>query len=122
MTNEAPLSYKITDPAEMAVDKLPPLDRHPGEFVREVILPEYGLSVARLARLIDVNRANLSNVLHGKVYLSRELAYRLGALLDDHLADFLINYQLQWDLAQEADRRAELRQEIERLERPLESA
>lgn len=115
---EAKSAYKITDPAEMAV-KLPAIDRAPGCFLRDVVLPEYGMTnVADLARRLGVNRPNLVNVLGGTSAVSRELAYRLGALLNDHVADLLIAYQHAWDLQNEAGRREELKAEIERVPAP----
>lgn len=110
--------FKITDPAEQLVGELPPLDRHPGVWIRETLLPAWKLDVSKLARAIDVNRANLSEVLSGKRDVSRELAYRLGALMNDHVADLVIAYQHTWDLQQEAGRRAALRVEISRLPEP----
>ena len=110
--------FKITDPAEMLVELQPPLHMHPGVFVREVLLPQYGLKVAPLARMLNVARPNLHRVLQGERDVSRELAYRLGALMNDHVADFLINYQMMWDKQQEADRREELKREITRLPSP----
>lgn len=114
--------YKLTDPAQMAVTDLPPLDIHPGIYARDVLLKAYGLSISRTAELIKVNRPNLSNVLNGKSDISRELAYRLGALMNDDVTDLLIAYQNAWDLQQEAGRREELRKEIERLPEPEEIA
>lgn len=110
--------FKIAAAEEMMVAALPPLDRHPGVFIREVLLPEWGLDVAKLARQIKVNRPNLHEVLSGKRDVSRELAYRLGAAMNDHVADLVIAYQHAWDLQQEQSRRDELRGEIERLAEP----
>jgi addiction module HigA family antidote len=108
--------HKITDPAEQRVEALPPLDRPPGVFIREVLLPEYGLDISKLARHIQVNRANLHEVLSGKRDVSRDLAYRLGAAMGDETADLLLAYQHAWDLAQERDRRAGFKETIARLE------
>jgi len=121
MPSKASEQYKITDQAEMLVEALPPLDRHPGQFIREVLLPEYGLTISGLAEAIKVNRPNLSNVLHGKNDVSRELAYRLGALMRDEVADLLIAYQNAWDLQQERGRREVLKAEIARLPEPVEA-
>lgn len=109
---------KITDPAEMLVEHQPPLHIHPGVFIRDVLLPQYGLKVAPLARLIGVARPNLHHVLQGSRDVSRELAYRLGALMNDSVADFLISSQMAWDKQQEAERREELKREITRLPAP----
>lgn len=116
MKNEPTDEFKITDPAEMLVLDDQPLTTHPGVFLREVILPQWGLTkIAPLARMLGVNRPNLHNVLHGTSDVSRELAYRFGALLGDHAADFLIAYQNRWDLEQEKGRREELKRQIPRL-------
>ncbi|MYL97219.1 addiction module antidote protein, HigA family [Novosphingobium sp. FGD1] len=110
--------YKITDPADMIVDKEPPIEKHPGEFIRDVILPEYGLNVAKTARLLGIDRAGLHGVLTGRYAVSRELAYKFGALLRDDLADFLIAYQHAYDLFQEQDLRESFKDKIERLAAP----
>ena len=49
----------------------------PGEFVREEILEELGLSVARAADLLGVRRATLSDLINGKAALSPEMALRI---------------------------------------------
>jgi addiction module HigA family antidote len=50
---------------------------HPGEFVREEILAELGLSVARAAEVLGVRRATLSDVVNGHAGLSPEMALRI---------------------------------------------
>lgn len=116
MTKSRNAEFKITDAQEMVVKALPPLTQPPGVFLRDVILPSWGqTNVAALARALGVNRPNLVNVLKGEVDVSRELAYRLGARLNDEVADLLINYQLQWDMQRERDRREALKGEIERV-------
>ncbi len=50
---------------------------HPGEFVREEILVELGLSVARAAEVLGVRRATLSDLVNGKASLSPEMALRV---------------------------------------------
>lgn len=122
MSKSQNAEFKITDPVEMLVEHQPPLHIHPGVFIRDVLLPQYGLKVAPLARMIGVARPNLHHVLQGNRDVSRELAYRLGALMNDHVADFLINYQVAWDKQQEAARREELKREITRLPAPAQAA
>lgn len=119
MSKAPPEDYKIHDEAEMMVDTLPPLDRPPGVFLREVILPEWGATkIAPLAVALKVNRPHLIKVLNGDANVTHELAYRLGARFNDHVADLLIAYQHKWDLQQGAARREELKQEIERMPAP----
>jgi antitoxin HigA-1 len=49
----------------------------PGEFIREEILSELGLSVARAADILGVRRATLSDLVNGKASLSPEMALRI---------------------------------------------
>ncbi len=50
---------------------------HPGEFIREEILKELGLSVSKAAKVLGVRRATLSDLLNGKAALSAEMALRV---------------------------------------------
>jgi addiction module HigA family antidote len=49
---------------------------HPGEFIREEILNEIGLSVARAAEVLGVRRATLSDLVNEKAALP-EMALRV---------------------------------------------
>ena len=49
----------------------------PGEFIREEILNELGLSVARAADILGVRRATLSDLVNGNAALSPEMALRI---------------------------------------------
>ncbi|HHM5924548.1 TPA: HigA family addiction module antitoxin [Pseudomonas aeruginosa] len=50
---------------------------HPGEALREDVLPAIGMSVAALARHIGYSRGQLSTVLNGRSAVSADLAHRL---------------------------------------------
>ena len=50
---------------------------HPGESLREDVLPEIKMSVAALARHIKYSRGQLSTVLNGRAALTADLAFRL---------------------------------------------
>ncbi|WJV25665.1 MULTISPECIES: HigA family addiction module antitoxin [Pseudomonas] len=50
---------------------------HPGEALREDVLPAIGLSVAALARHIGYSRGQLSTVINCRASISADLAYRL---------------------------------------------
>lgn len=54
---------------------------HPGETLREDVLPALGLSIAEAARQLGVSRVSLSRVLHGRATISVEFARRLEAWL-----------------------------------------
>ncbi len=49
----------------------------PGEFIREEILAELGLSVTRAASALGVRRATLSDLVNGHTALSPEMALRI---------------------------------------------
>jgi addiction module HigA family antidote len=111
--------YKITDPAEMLVTSQAPIRKHPGLFIRDTLLPEWGLSVSEAARRLKVDRAGFHGVLTGRYDVSRDLAYKLGALMRDEVADLLIAYQHAFDLQKEKDRREDFKAQIERLPEPV---
>ena len=50
---------------------------HPGAFIREEILDELGLSVSEAAKVLDVRRATLSDLINGNAALSAEMALRI---------------------------------------------
>src|SRR5436309_11721236 len=50
---------------------------HPGEFIREEILAELGLSIAQAADILGVRRATLSDLVNGNAGLSPEMALRI---------------------------------------------
>ena len=54
---------------------------HPGETLREDILPALGLSVTQAAAQLNVTRATLSRVLNGRAAISPEMALRLEVWL-----------------------------------------
>jgi addiction module HigA family antidote len=50
---------------------------HPGETLRDDVLPALGLTVTDAATQLGVTRATLSRVLNGKAAISPEMALRL---------------------------------------------
>ncbi len=56
--------------------KRPPV--HPGEIIREDVLPSLGISVSEAARLIGVSRQQLHRILAGTHPISTEMALRIG--------------------------------------------
>ena len=77
---------------------------HPGEFFRDEILDELGLSVAKAAELLDVRRATLSDLVHGKASLSPEMALRIEKAFGLSM-DTMLRMQAWYD-AQTMRRRA----------------
>ncbi len=90
----------------MMTDEPIPTPPHPGTLIRAAMDDVYGLTIVDLAKAMNLNRANLSNVVNGKVSVTRELAYKIDALLchsfkatDEgfHFARELIDAQAAWD-------------------------
>lgn len=58
---------------------------HPGEILREDVLPALGLSITEAAEALDVTRVALSRVLNGHAAISPEMALRIEKWLGvDH--------------------------------------
>lgn len=70
---------------------------HPGEMLREDFLPEYDLSVTRLAAALDVSRQTVNELLRERRSLSPEMALRLSRLFGNS-AEFWLNAQRAVDL------------------------
>lgn len=75
---------------------------HPGETIREDILPALGLNVAEAAKQLGVTRAALSRVLNGRAAISAMMALRLEAWLGENggKADLWLAQQVAYDLWQ----------------------
>ena len=54
---------------------------HPGEALREDVLPALGVSVTEAAKQLGVSRVTLSRLLHGQSGISADMARRLEAWL-----------------------------------------
>lgn len=51
---------------------------HPGEIVREDVLPALGIGVTEAAKAMKISRQTLHRVLSGKAAVTPEMALRLG--------------------------------------------
>ena len=71
---------------------------HPGETLKEDVLPALGLTVTQAAEELGINRVTLSSVLNGKAGVSIDLALRLEAWLDGPTAESWLKGQLAYDL------------------------
>jgi len=74
---------------------------HPGETLREDVLPALKLTITEAAKQLGVTRAALSRVLNGKAALSPEMALRLEIWLgveNGGRADLWITQQAAYDL------------------------
>jgi antitoxin HigA-1 len=82
---------------EEEMDGLPFRPTHPGEILREDILPALGMQVKELAEHLGVTRQSLSALLHEKRGVSVEMAQRLGQAFKNG-ARFWLALQMQHDL------------------------
>lgn len=73
---------------------------HPGETLREDVLPALGLTATQAAQELGINRVTLSRVLNGKAGISIDLALRLESWLDGPTAENWLKGQLAYDLWQ----------------------
>ena len=74
---------------------------HPGETLREDILPALGLTITEAAKQLGVTRAALSRVLNENAAISPEMALRLEGWLgveNGGRADVWIGQQAAYDL------------------------
>lgn len=74
---------------------------HPGETLREDVLPAFKLTVTDAAKQLGVTRAALSRVLNSKAALSPDMALRLEAWLgveNGGRADLWLAQQTAYDL------------------------
>ncbi len=93
---------------------------HPGETLREDVLPALGLTVTEAAAQLGVTRAALSRVLNGRAAISPTMALRLEGWLgieNGGHADAWLAQQTAYDLwqAREAGLPQVQRAAIERL-------
>lgn len=70
---------------------------HPGEMLREDFLPDYGLTVSRLAEAIGVSRQSINEILRERRSVSPEMALRLARLFGNS-PEFWLNAQRAVDL------------------------
>lgn len=82
---------------------------HPGELLREDVLPALGRSKVEIARLLGISRQTLYDILAEKQPVTPGMALRLGKLVGNGPTLWL-NLQRRYDLWQ-AER--ELKSEIE---------
>jgi len=70
---------------------------HPGEYLREDILPALDMSVSELAAHLGVKRQTLSRLINEKSDVSVEMAQRLGQAFGNG-ARYWLALQMQRDL------------------------
>jgi antitoxin HigA-1 len=90
---------------------------HPGEMLREDFLPDYGLTVAKVAELLGVSRQSINELLRERRAVSPEMALRLARLFGNS-PEFWLNAQRSVDLWVAAQ---SVKEDVERI-KPLNAA
>ena len=87
---------------------------HPGEILRDTVLPALSVSVTEFARRLGVSRSTVHRVLKEDIAVSPEMALRLGRFLGNG-ADIWIRLQADYDLRKlELDRN--IRRELDAIQ------
>jgi addiction module HigA family antidote len=79
------------------VDEMTMEPSHPGEILRETVLPALGMTVKDVAAHLGVSRAALSELVNEKRSVSLDMARRLGQAFGNG-ARFWLALQMQYDL------------------------
>ena len=87
---------------------------HPGEVLREEFMPDYGLTVASLAKRLGVSRQSVNEVMRERRAVSTEMAMRLSRLFGTS-AEYWLNLQRNVDLWESLDLHREELDAIEAL-------
>lgn len=80
---------------------------HPGELLREDVLPALNKPKAEVARLLEVSRQTLYDILAEKQDLTPAMALRLGKLTGTS-AEMWLNMQQTYDLRRAAEKDADV--------------
>jgi addiction module HigA family antidote len=83
-------------PAVRTPDRCP---THPGELLREDVLPATGMAKAEIARLLGISRQQLYDILDEKRPISPTIAVKLGKLFGNG-AGIWVRMQAAYDLWQ----------------------
>ena len=87
---------------------------HPGEILREDVLPALSITKTRLAALLRVSRQTLYDLLGEKQPVTPQMALRLGRLLGNG-PEIWLRLQGAYDLAAQAEAMAGELEQIETL-------
>jgi addiction module HigA family antidote len=71
---------------------------HPGDLIRTEVIEALGLSVTKAAEILQVRRATLSDLLHGKAVLTPDMALRIEKAFGPEM-DHLLRMQLAYDVS-----------------------
>ncbi len=88
---------------------------HPGALLRNVILPETGLSVSSLATRCGVARNTMSKVVNERGAVTEDLAIRLSRVLGS-TPQFWLAMQAKWTLWELEQKNARVYSSMERVQ------
>ena len=71
---------------------------HPGEILKMELVEGRNLTISKIAELLGMTRANVSNVLNGHSAITPNLALRLEKVFGGS-AEFFLRLQTSYDLA-----------------------
>jgi addiction module HigA family antidote len=80
---------------------------HPGDLIRTEIVEALGLNVSQAAGILQVRRATLSDLLHGKAALTPEMALRIEKAFGPDM-NHLLRMQLAYDVAKTREREGDI--------------
>lgn len=86
---------------------------HPGELIRDEILPAFGLTAQAAAEALRMPRPNLSNIMNGKATLTHAIALKIEKAFGVS-ADLLTAMQNNYDIARIRERADEVTAGVER--------
>ena len=70
---------------------------HPGELIREDLLPETGMSQIQLARLMGISRRTVSEIVNERRQVTPDIAFRLAKVFNS-TPEMWLNMQQAVDL------------------------
>ena len=76
---------------------------HPGDLIKTEVIEALGLSVTKAAAILQVRRATLSDLLHGKSALTPDMALRIEKAFGPEM-DHLLRMQLAYDVSKTRER------------------
>jgi addiction module HigA family antidote len=89
---------------------------HPGEFLREDFLPDFGISAGALAKAMGLrDRSRIEQLVREKIGVTADTAHRLARVFGNS-AQFWINLQTAHDLSKAAIENRESYEMIQKLE------
>lgn len=70
---------------------------HPCSILKEDVLPELGIGVAKAAALLGVSRMALFRVVNGRAAISTDMAIRLEAWMNGPTSESWVRMQAEYD-------------------------